>query len=99
MTETSNIICNYIFDNWIKSYKSQRSFALDHNIEESIVRKIKNTSLNIEGSNYNIPVNTLKKICESRNIKLSEFFKLIEEQSGSKFNDDFVLKTNTKKDA
>lgn len=78
MTKTSNIICNYIFSNWIQPYKSQRSFALDHNIEESIVRKIKNTSLNIEGSNYNIPVNTLKKICESRNIKLSEFFKLLE---------------------
>lgn len=78
MTEVSNIICNYLYRNWIESYKSQRSFALDHNIEESIVRKIKNTALKVDGSNYNIPVNTLNKICEARNIKLSEFFKLIE---------------------
>jgi DNA-binding Xre family transcriptional regulator len=78
MNEASNIICKYIYRNWIESYKSQRSFALDHNIEESIVRKIKNTALRVEGSNYNIPVNTLNKICEARNIKLSEFFKLID---------------------
>jgi DNA-binding Xre family transcriptional regulator len=78
MSEANNIICNYIYRSWIESYKSQRSFALDHNIEESIVRKIKNTALKVEGSNYNIPVNTLNKICEARNIKLSEFFKLID---------------------
>lgn len=78
MIEANNIICKYIYRSWIKSYKSQRSFALDHNIEESIVRKIKNTALKVEGSNYNIPVNTLNKICEARNIKLSEFFKLLE---------------------
>lgn len=78
MSEANNIICNYIYRNWIESYKSQRSFALDHNIEESIVRKIKNTALKVEGSNYNIPVNTLNKICEAKNMKLSEFFKLID---------------------
>ena len=78
MIEANNIICKYIYRNWIESYKSQRSFAVDHNIEESIVRKIKNTALKVEGSNYNIPVNTLQKICEARNLKLSEFFKLID---------------------
>ncbi len=78
MIEANNIICKYVYRNWIESYKSQRSFALDHNVEESIVRKIKNTALKVEGSNYNIPVNTLNKICEARNIKLSEFFKLID---------------------
>lgn len=78
MTTASNIICNYIYKNWIEPYKSQRSFALDHNIEETIVRKIKSTALKIKDSNYNIPVNTLQKICESRNVKLSDFFKLIE---------------------
>ena len=77
MIEANNIICKYIYRSWIESYKSQRSFALDHNIEESIVRKIKNTALKVEGSNYNIPVNTLQKICEARSLKLSEFFKLI----------------------
>jgi hypothetical protein len=78
MTQASKIICKYIYTSWIEPYKSQRSFALDHNIEESIVRKIKNTAIGIEGSYYSIPVNTLLKICESRNLKLSEFFKLVE---------------------
>ncbi len=78
MTGASNIICNYIYKNWIKTYKSQRSFALDHNIEETIVRKIKSTALKIKDSNYNIPVNTLQKICDARNIKLSDFFKMID---------------------
>lgn len=78
MGETSNIVCNYIYKNWIQSYKSQRSFAIDHNIEESIVRKIKNTAIKNSEQNYSIPVNTLNKICEARNMKLSEFFKLID---------------------
>lgn len=78
MSQTSEIVCNYIYKNWIQPYKSQRSFALDHNIEESIVRKIKNTALNSSVLNYSIPVNTLNKICEARNLKLSDFFKLID---------------------
>jgi hypothetical protein len=78
MAQTNYIICQYLYLSWIESYKSQRSFAVDHNIEESIVRKIKNTALKIKDTNYNIPVNTLQKICEARNMKLSEFFKLVE---------------------
>lgn len=77
MGGVNNIICNYIYRNWIETYKSQRSFALDHGIEESIVRKIKNTSIKSNVVNYNIPVSTLQKICEARNLSLSEFFKLI----------------------
>lgn len=78
MGDVNKIICNYIYKIWIETYKSQRAFGLDHGIEESIVRKIKNTALNKEKVNYNIPVNTLNKICEAKNVKLSEFFKLIE---------------------
>lgn len=78
MNKINYIICSYIYKNWIESYKSQRSFALDHNIEESIVRKIKNTAQKKDGSNYSIPVKTLLKICESRNLKISDFFKLLE---------------------
>ena len=77
MAATNKIICKYIYHHWIENYKSQRSFALDHNIEESIVRKIKNTALKINDSDYNIPVNTLQKICEAKNLMLSDFFKLI----------------------
>lgn len=78
MTQINYIICAYIYKTWVVPYKSQRSFALDHNIEESIVRKIKNTALKKDCTNYSIPVKTLLKICESRNLKLSEFFKLLE---------------------
>jgi len=52
-----------------------RAFGDDHFIDESTVRKIKKSA--ILNENYNIPVVTLKKICEARNIKLSEFLILI----------------------
>lgn len=78
MADVNYIICFFIYKNWVETYKSQRSFALDHNIEESIVRKIKNTALKVPDVDYNIPVKTLIKICEARNLKLSEFFKLID---------------------
>jgi len=76
MASTNKIICNYIFKVWIESSKSQRSFAIEHNIEESIVRKIKGTALN--KTDYNIPVATLQKICEARNLKMAEFFKAVD---------------------
>jgi hypothetical protein len=78
MINTNYIICNYIYKSWIEPYKSQRSFALDHNIEESIVRKIKNTALKIDNTDYSIPVKTLVKICEARNMKLATFFKTLD---------------------
>jgi len=71
-------ICSFIYTNWVLKASSQRSFALDHDIEESIVRKIKNTALQKDGVNYTIPVTTLKKICDSRHISLSNFFKELE---------------------
>jgi hypothetical protein len=77
MNNANYIICNFIYTKWIKPFRSQRAFAIEHNIEESIVRKIKNTSLKINKANYNIPINTLSKICEARNIKLYEFFKMV----------------------
>ena len=68
MTEINYIICSYIYKNWVETYKSQRSFALDHNLEESIVRKIKNTALKKGDVNYTIPVKTLNKICEAKRV-------------------------------
>lgn len=64
-------VCNYIAKEWIKTSKSNRNFALDHNIDEKTVRKI------LKDEGYRIPLKTLYKICESRNLKLEEFFKLI----------------------
>jgi DNA-binding Xre family transcriptional regulator len=65
-------ICNYIANEWISTSMSNRSFAIDHNIDEKTVRKI----LSEDGSE--IPIITLIRICEAKEIKLSDFFKLIE---------------------
>ena len=73
MTNINDEICKYITKEWLhpwlKEGKSQNSFAISHNIDESTVRKIKSTN------EYRIPVETLKRICEARGISLSDFFK------------------------
>ena len=79
MSQINKIICTYITQEWLipwlNSGKSQRAFADYHNIEESTVRKIKSLQT------YRVPVETLEKICEAKNISLSEFFKRVEEFS------------------
>ncbi|MCG2611827.1 helix-turn-helix transcriptional regulator [Flavobacterium sp. SM15] len=72
MIEVNRKIVDYIANEWISHAKSQRSFALDHGIDEKTVRSIKNDE------NYKISLETIIKICEARNIKLSEFFKIVE---------------------
>lgn len=73
MTNINIQICSYITEEWLHPWlnegKSQNSFALSHNIDESTVRKIKSTK------EYRIPVETLKRICDARGISLSDFFK------------------------
>jgi DNA-binding Xre family transcriptional regulator len=64
-------VCNYIAKEWVKKSKSNRNFALDHNIDEKTVRKI------LQEDGYRLPLKTLYKICESRNLMLEEFFRLI----------------------
>lgn len=71
MVDINKRICNYISSEWIASSKSNRTFALDHNIDEKTVRKI------LQNDGYRIPVKTLHKICEAREIRLFDFFKLI----------------------
>ena len=72
MSSLNRKICDYIAVNWIGKDQPKTEFALNHNIDEKTVRRIYNDD------KYNISLNTLNKICEARNIKLSEFFKLIE---------------------
>lgn len=72
MVNINKRICNYIALEWVASSKSNRAFALDHNIDEKTVRKI----LQIDG--YRMPVKTLQKICEAKEIKISDFFILID---------------------
>ena len=79
MSDINYIISQYIYRNWISKSKSQRAFAKDNDVEESIVRKIKKNALKTAETEYNIPVKTLKKICVMQNITLEEFFRLIEQ--------------------
>ena len=71
MREKNRAIVDFIAKEWISHAKSQRSFALDHGIDEKTVRSIKNDE------NYRISIDTIIKICEAKNLKLSEFFKLV----------------------
>lgn len=72
--DISLIICQFIYNNWIVNDKSQRSFAISHDIEESTVRKIKNVALGTSKIEYNMSLKTLGKICKARNKTLKEFF-------------------------
>lgn len=51
--------------------ETRRAFAKNHDINEKTVRSI------IKGD-YQITIMTLERICFSRNIQLSDFFRLIE---------------------
>ncbi len=73
MSNINKKVCNYIAENWICKSKSNRSFALDHNIDEKTVRKI------LQENGYRMPLRTVEKICEAKEIKLSDFFSLIGE--------------------
>ena len=65
-------ICDYIAINWIGEKQAKTEFALNHNIDEKTARRIYNDK------NYSMSLATLNKICEARNIKLSEFFRLVD---------------------
>lgn len=72
MKDRNRIIVDYIALEWVKKAKSQSAFADEHNIDEKTVRSIKNDL------NYNISLQTIIRICEARDIKLHEFFKLLD---------------------
>lgn len=71
------VINQYIIDNWLSKYKYPNGkyryteFAKDHYIEEKIARKI------VTQKDYAMPLETLEKICSSRDISLEDFFRLI----------------------
>lgn len=75
VTDYNQIICAYITSEWIGE-KSNRAFAIEHNIDESTVRNIRQ-SRKKDGKEYFLPLKTLVKICEARNLTLSEFFKTL----------------------
>lgn len=63
-------INSFIASKWIREAKSIRTFAVDHGIDEKTARRIADPK-----DNYKIGLETLNKICEARNMKLSDFFK------------------------
>lgn len=65
-------VCNFIAKEWVSKSKSNRNFALDHNIDEKTVRKL------LQSDGYRIPLKTLSKICEAREVSLADFFKNID---------------------
>jgi DNA-binding Xre family transcriptional regulator len=72
MGDLNRKVCDYIAVKWIGENQAKTEFALNHNIDEKTARRIYNDQ------SYTITLNTLNKICEARNVKLSEFFKLID---------------------
>ncbi len=71
MKDKNRKIVEFIRDNWLADSQSNLSFANSHGIDEKTVRLIK------EDGNYNISLKTILRICEAREIKLYEFFKLV----------------------
>lgn len=72
MSKINKKICNYIASEWISKAKSNRVFALDHTIDEKTVRKI------LQPEGYRIPFVTITRICDAREIKISDFFILLD---------------------
>ncbi|MGV3695480.1 helix-turn-helix domain-containing protein [Flavobacterium sp.] len=71
MKRTNRKIIDYINKEWLSDAKSLNSFAIEHSLDEKTVRRIKNDP------NYTISLDTIYKLCEARNLKLSEFYKLV----------------------
>ena len=77
MKQIGLAINEYIINNWLCDYMYEdgsymfTQFAKEHYIEEKISRKI------VRESNYLMTIETLEKMCSSRDITLSEFFQLL----------------------
>ena len=69
-------VCNFIRDEWMKDLESFRKWGKQHGVHEAIARKIN------ESDGYKIPVSTLNTICFYRQIKISDFFDLVEKKYG-----------------
>lgn len=79
-------ICNFIASEWISEQISDREQAKKFGIHHNLIKKIK------EEDGYKIPASTLATICFYKGIKVSDFFKTLENKYGTKINDDFIIK-------
>lgn len=71
MKVKNRLIVDFIAREWVDKAQSQNSFATEHGIDEKTVRRIK------YDNNYQIGLITIIKICEAREISLSDFFKMV----------------------
>lgn len=70
-------VCNFIRDEWMKDIESFRKWGKQHGVHEAIARKIN------EKEGYKIPVSTLNTICFYKQIKVSDFFVMLEKKYGN----------------
>jgi len=70
-------VCNFIKDEWMRDIQSFRKWGKQHGVHEAIARKIN------EKDGYKIPVSTLNTICFYKQIKISDFFSMVEEKYGN----------------
>lgn len=83
---TNIYVCKYISEEWLVEGKSMREYGRLYGVNYHIIEKIKGKD------GYNIPLSTLTIICFNKGIRLSDFFKLVEDKYGNKLNDAFISK-------
>ncbi|MDV7698719.1 hypothetical protein N6B72_17475 [Chryseobacterium soli] len=71
MIEANRKIVEFIRDEWVIPLNNNSKFALDHNIDEKTVRRIK------DDETYQIALLTIMRICHGKNITLANFFKMV----------------------
>ncbi|MNK21250.1 hypothetical protein D3C87_395030 [compost metagenome] len=71
MKAKNRLIVEYIAREWVNKSQSQNLFATEHGIDEKTVRRIK------YDKEYQISLVTIMKICEAKEIKLSDFFRKV----------------------
>lgn len=64
-------IVEFIRDKWVIPMNNNSQFAMENNIDEKTVRRIR------EDGTYQISLITIMRICEAKNIKLSKFFEMV----------------------
>lgn len=71
MNQANRKIVEFIRDKWVIPLNNNNLFAKEHFIDEKTVRRIR------EDDEYQVSLITIMRICEAKNLKLNEFFKMI----------------------
>ena len=79
MSDISVKICTFIYKEWMIKEKSQRLFAKNLQLDESIVRKMKKVALAQGTLSYDIPLSTIQNICTAKAMSFVSFFQMIED--------------------